>query len=143
MKSITLIGRIFFSAIFLITASGHFMPETIAFAASKGVPFAALAVPLSGVMEIIGALSIAFGYKAKWGAWLIVLFLVPITFSMHSFWTIEDPMARYGDMVHFLKNISMLGGALILTQYGPGPISVDKKVTRKNVTATAKVAQSV
>lgn len=141
MKSIILIGRIFFSAIFLITASGHFMPETIAFAASKGVPLAAIAVPLSGVMEIVGALSIAIGYKAKWGAWLIVLFLVPITFSMHNFWTIEDPMARYGEMAHFLKNISMLGGALLLTQYGAGPISLDQMITEKNV--ATEVAQTV
>lgn len=140
MKTVTLIGRILFSAIFLITASGHFMPETIAFAASQGVPLAAIAVPLSGVMEIVGALSIAIGYKAKWGAWLIVLFLVPITFSMHKFWTIEDPVARYGDMAHFLKNISMLGGALLLTQFGPGPISVDRVIQKNSRAKVAKIA---
>mgnify|MGYP000595618535 CR=1 FL=1 len=135
MKYVTFIGRLLFGAIFLLTAYGHFMPETINYAASKGIPLAAVAVPLSGVMEIIGALSIVIGYKANWGAWLIVLFLIPISLGMHSFWTIEDPIARYGDMVHFLKNISMLGGALILTQVEPGSISLDRILNTERANA--------
>ena len=75
MKNLVLLGRICFTLLFILSASGHFSAETINNVAAK-VPFASVLVPLSGVMELLGALSILLGYKAKWGAWLIVLFLL-------------------------------------------------------------------
>jgi putative oxidoreductase len=87
-----LLGRLLFVLIFLMAGSNHFSKPTIAFAASQGVPFASLAVPLSGILALAGGLSILLGYRAKIGAWLIALFLVPVTFAMHKFWTVHDPM---------------------------------------------------
>jgi putative oxidoreductase len=81
-------------------------------------------VPLSGVMAIVGGLSIALGYKARWGAWLIVLFLVPVTFTMHAFWKETDAQKAQMQQTMFLKNISMLGAALLMTQTGSGPGSL-------------------
>lgn len=120
-----LAGRVFFSLIFLLSGLNHFSKQTIAFAASQGVPLASLAVPLSGVIAVVGGLSILLGYRAKIGAWLIVLFLVPITFSMHKFWGVTDPMTAQIQMIMFMKNISMLGGALLISQFGAGPLSLD------------------
>jgi len=68
-----------FALIFLFAAPNHFNKQTIAFSASQGVPLASIAVPLSGVVAIAGGLSILLGYRAKLGAWLIVLFLIPVT----------------------------------------------------------------
>jgi len=59
-------------------------------------------------MEIVGALSIILGYKARIGALLIIIFLIPVTFIFHQFWTIQDQMAKQIDMIDFFKNISML-----------------------------------
>jgi putative oxidoreductase len=56
---------------------GHFSAGTIGYAAAQGVPLASIAVPVSGVMALLGGLSVAFGYKAKPGARLLVLFLAP------------------------------------------------------------------
>lgn len=117
MKYIIIAGRILFSSIFLITFVSHFEESTIQYAASKGVPFATLLVPASGLLELVGAISIALGVKAKWGAWLIVLFLVPVTLSLHSFWTIDDEQLRGQELINFLKNLSILGGALLITQF--------------------------
>src|SRR5437868_3537365 len=108
MKAILLIGRIFFSLIFLMTIMSHFKQGTIGYAESKGVPFAAALVPLSGIIATLGALSIIFGYKAKTGAWLLVIFLIPVTFFMHAFWKETDPMQMQMQMSNFMKNISML-----------------------------------
>jgi len=91
---------------------------------------AAIAVPLSGVLAIAGGLSILLGYRAKLGAWLIVLFLVPVTFMMHKFWTVQDPMMAQVQMIMFMKNISMLGGALLISQFGAGPFSLDARRSR-------------
>jgi putative oxidoreductase len=125
MRAIPLIGRIFFSLIFLQTAFNHFSGKTIAYAASQNVPLASVLVPLSGVLAIVGGASIVLGYKARLGAWLIVLFLIPVTFMMHKFWAITDPMMKQMQMAMFMKNISMLGGALLITWFGSGPLSVD------------------
>ena len=125
MKLIPLIGRIFFSLIFLQTAFNHFSGKSISYAASQNVPLASLLVPVSGVIAILGGASIVLGYKARLGAWLIVLFLVPVTLMMHNFWTITDPMMRQTQMAMFMKNISMLGGALLITYFGSGPLSID------------------
>ncbi|HLV87275.1 MAG TPA: DoxX family protein [Candidatus Sulfotelmatobacter sp.] len=118
-------GRLLFSLIFLTAALNHFSSQTIAFAASQGVPLASIAVPLSGVIALLGSLSILLGYRARLGGWLIALFLVAVT-PLHKFWGIADPMMHQMQMVMFMKNLSMLGGALLITQFGSGPWSLDR-----------------
>ncbi len=125
-----LAGRILFSFIFIMGGLNLFSRQTIGFAASQGVPSANLAVPLAGVIAILGGLSVVLGYHAKLGAWLIVLFLVPVTLMMHKFWSVSDPAAAQMQMVMFMKNISMLGGALIISQVGAGPFSLDSRAGR-------------
>ena len=125
MKYILLAGRILFSFLFIMSSFGHFGEATISYAASKGVPAASFLVPLSGIIELVGGLSILLGYKAKYGAWLIVIFLIPVTFMLHNFWTITDPMAQQMDMAAFMKNISMIGTALMITYFSSGPLSID------------------
>jgi putative oxidoreductase len=127
MKYVVLLGRILYSAIFITAGPGHFTAGTIGYAAAKGVPLASLAVPVSGAIAILGGLSILLGFKAKYGAWLIVVFLVPVTLMIHNFWTVADPMARQMQYLNFIKNVSMLGAALMIAHFGSGPLSVDKK----------------
>jgi putative oxidoreductase len=128
--SVVVLGRLFFALIFLFAAPNHFTKQTIAFSASQGVPLASIAVPLSGVVAIAGGLSILLGYHAKIGAWLLVLFLVPVTLMLHKFWTVTDPMMAQIQMILFMKNVSMLGGALLITQFGAGPFSLDARRER-------------
>ena len=127
MKYVVLLGRILYSAIFLMSAPGHFTAATIAYSAGKGVPLASISVPLSGVIALLGGLGILLGFKARYGAWLIVIFLVPVTFMIHDFWTVADPMMRQMQQINFMKNLAMLGAALMITHFGSGPLSVDKK----------------
>lgn len=127
MKYILLLGRIFYSTIFILSALGHFSKQSIHFAASLGVPMASFLVPLSGILILLGGISILLGYKARYGAWLIVVFLVPVTLVIHRFWGIADPMKAGLQQVMFLKNLSMLGGALIIAYFGSGPMSIDRK----------------
>lgn len=124
MKFVELVGRICFSFIFIISAPNHFKEGTIGYAANAGVPFAHILVPASGVIAFLGGLSILLGLKAKWGTWLIVLFLVPVTLTMHKFWGLADPQATQMQMINFIKNVSMLGGALIIAYHGTGSWSL-------------------
>ena len=108
-----------------MSGPGHFSADTIAYAAVKGGPLVSIAVPLSGIIALAGGLSILLGYKVKYEAWLIVIFLVPVTFMIHNFWTYTDPMQAQMEMANFMKNISMLGVALVFAHFGSGPLSLD------------------
>ena len=121
------IGRALFAAIFIAAGFGHFSTETIGLAGAQGIPFANILVPLSGILAIMGGVSILLGLHARLGAWLLVIFLLPVTFTMHAFWVITDPAARAMQQGMFMKNIAMLGGALLVAYFGAGPISLDAR----------------
>jgi len=125
MRYSVLIGRVLFSLLFVMAGLAHFSSQEIAFAASQGVPLASIAVPMSGIMAVLGGISIALGYKAKWGAALIVLFLIPVTIMMHNFWSVTDPLVAQDQMAHFMKNVSLLGTAFLIFYFGSGPLSLD------------------
>lgn len=125
MDVIVLIGRILFAAIFIAAAPRHFSAEGIGHATDLGVPLAGIVVPLSGVMSLLGGLSIAIGYRARLGACLIVAFLIPVTLMMHAFWKAGDPAAVHTQQAMFIKNVSMLGAALLIVYFGAGPMSFD------------------
>jgi putative oxidoreductase len=121
------VGRLLYVALFLMSGPMHFSGKMIGYAASQGVPLASVAVPLSGILALAGGLSILLGYKARIGALLLILFLLPVTFLMHPFWAVTDPMMAQMQMAMFMKNMSMLGAALMITYFGSGPFSLDAR----------------
>jgi putative oxidoreductase len=121
------VGRLLYVLIFLMSSLGHFSPQVIGYAAQQGVPMAGLLVPFSGLIALAGGLSILFGYRARIGAGLLVLFLVPVTLTMHRFWGVADPMMAQIQQAMFMKNLSMLGGALLIAYFGAGPFSLDAR----------------
>jgi putative oxidoreductase len=125
MKYTVLIGRILFAVIFLMAAPGHFKTGTIHYAAAQGVPIASVLVPISGILAFLGGLSLLLGFKARWGAVLLLLFLVPVTLAMHAFWAVKDPGMAQMQQIMFMKNVAMVGAALIVVHFGSGPLSVD------------------
>ncbi len=128
MRYLVLPGRLLYALIFLIAAFSHFKSGTVAYAEKAGVPLASLAVPASGVLAFVGGLMILVGWKARIGAALVVVFLVPVTLTMHAFWAVSDPMMRGVQQAMFLKNVSMLGAALLIAHFGSGPFSLDHRV---------------
>ncbi len=135
MAVVVLLGGVFLAAIFVAAAPRHFTREGIAHAAALGVPFAAVLVPLSGLLALGGGVSLLLGYRAGWGAWLIVAFLVPVTFVMHAFWRLDDPVAVHAQQAMFMKNVALLGAALLVSQFGAGPISLDAREPRSPASA--------
>ena len=125
------LGRLFLAIIFVFASLGHFKHEEIAYAVQAGVPLASLAVPFSGIMALVGGLSVLLGYRARIGAWLLVAFLVPVTLMMHKFWAVDDPMRAQMELVNFLKNVGLLGGALLVAYFGAGPLSLDAARERR------------
>ena len=125
MKYAVLAGRQLFSAIFIIASARHFSPQTIDAAAAHGVPLPGLLVPLSGIIALLGGLSVLLGFQTRLGAGLLIIFLVPVTLVMHNFWSVSDPMTLQIETANFMKNVTMLGGALVISYFGAGPLSLD------------------
>jgi putative oxidoreductase len=125
MRYAVLAGRQLFSAIFIIASAQHFNPQTIQRAAAHGVPWPGVLVPLSGIIALLGGISVLLGFQTRFGAWLLVIFLVPVTLMMHNFWSVSDPIALQIEKAMFLKNLTMLGGALVISYFGAGPLSLD------------------
>jgi uncharacterized membrane protein YphA (DoxX/SURF4 family) len=116
MKVPFLIGRIAFGGFFLYNGINHLrQAKSMApYAESKGVPAPELAVKLSAIPLIIGGASILLGVKPKLGAAAILGFLAGVSPIMHDFWRAKDPNQKQNDMVSFMKNVALAGGALAL-----------------------------
>jgi putative oxidoreductase len=125
LRYVALAGRQLFSVVFIIASAGHFTPAAIASAAQQGVPMAGLLVPVSGFIALAGGLSLLLGIQARLGAWLLVVFLVPVTLMMHAFWAVSDPAMFSLQLTLFVRNLMMLGGALFVAHAGAGSLSLD------------------
>lgn len=125
MVYVFLIGRILFALLFLVKSIEHFFPSMMDHASSMGVPLPFITVPVFGVLALLGGLSILLGYKAKIGAWLLVIFLLPVTFLMHPFWKASDSFSSMMHQYCFWKNLALLGASLMIAYAGSGPISID------------------
>jgi putative oxidoreductase len=121
-----LAGRILMSVLFLI--SGFFKiggySQMVAYSSSKGLPMASVAIACAAVIELAGGLAIIAGFQTKVAAWLLFLYLIPVTFLFHNFWAMQG-VEQQQNMIDFLKNVSIMGGLVILATYGAGPYSVD------------------
>lgn len=127
MEFLILLGRACYSAIFILSSFNHFGGSMVPYAASQGVPAPSFLVPASGFLSLLGGTSVLLGYHARKGAWLLILFLVPVTLAMHRFWGLPDPAEALQQQAHFMKNLAMMGTAFLIAAFGSGPFSLDQK----------------
>jgi putative oxidoreductase len=125
MRAIVPLGRVLFALIFVASVVGHFSSAEISEAAAHGVPLATLLVPLAGLIALVGGVSVMLGYRARFGALLLLVFLVPVTLVMHKFWGLADPQMAMLQKISFMKNTSLAGACLLLMYHGSGPYSLD------------------
>jgi putative oxidoreductase len=88
------------------------------------VPFFHVAAML---VELGAGLSLLLGWKARLGALILFLFLIPVTLTFHNFWTYADPKEQKVNMLFFLHNLALMGGLLLVMTCGPGRLSIDRK----------------
>jgi putative oxidoreductase len=119
--AISLIGRILFTLIFFLSGVTHFTNiEGYTSLMHEAIPFRTFWVLISGAVELAGATMILFNWSARLGGWLIVLFLIPVTFTVHGYEMISTDSAemRAIQMSFFLKGLAMTGCALLISQLG-------------------------
>lgn len=126
---VLLLGRIAISAIFLMSGAGKILDFASTQEHMKGVGLTqATGVLLAGaiVLELVGGISLVLGLKARFGAFLLLVFIVLASYYFHDFWTLPSTDPNYrNQMIHFLKNVSIMGGLLMVMGFGPGRLSID------------------
>lgn len=123
-----LVGRILMSLLFLQSGFGKVMgfAGTVAMTGSKGLPMPEVLIALSIVMELGGALLLIVGWKARWAAAMLFLWLIPVTIAFHNPMGLPADQAR-GQTIHMMKNICIMGGMLMVFALGPGGFSLDRR----------------
>ncbi len=127
MKFPFTLGRLLFGGFFLYNGINHFLQyKTLAgYAASKKVPMPEATVLATGALLTAGGASLLLGVRPKWGAAAVIAFLGGVSPVMHDFWNDESPEARQANIINFMKNAALLGGALALASVEePWPMSI-------------------
>jgi putative oxidoreductase len=137
---LTLIGRVLLGLIFLVSGINKIAdPQgTQQYMVMMGMTWMTTLFYIGAVaVELAGAISLLLGYRAKAGGWLLFLFLIPTTVIFHT--NFADP----NQMIHFLKNVAMMGGLLYVARYGAGRYSMDAGVERAEVADTPRPLKKV
>ena len=123
-----LLGRILLALIFLQSGYGKIMnfDPTAAGMVKAGLPMVSVLLPITIFVELAGAVSLILGFKARWGAFGLLVFTLLAAYFFHNFWTMADPQARM-QMIHFMKNMAISGGMLMVMAFGAGRYSIDKR----------------
>jgi putative oxidoreductase len=122
-----LIARITMGLLFIIPAIRQITTYagTVKYFASLGIPAPEAAAVLAVVIEIVAGVMIILGWKTRWAAWLLVLYVLIATAFAHRFWQFPEAQ-QFNQLNHFLKNLAVIGGLLYIITFGPGRISVEK-----------------
>jgi putative oxidoreductase len=122
-----LVGRILLAALFIISGFGKIggFEDTAGYIASKGLPMPQVLAALTILVELGGGILLAVGFKARWAALAIAVFTLLAAVLFHNFWTVTGE-ARMGEFNNFWKNISLVGGMLMVVAFGPGRLSIDR-----------------
>ncbi|RME54075.1 MAG: DoxX family protein [Caldilineae bacterium] len=126
MDILHLIGRIIYGGFFIMMGLNHFMQAKamIPYAQAKGVPAPQLAVYGTGVLLLIGGLSILLAFQTVIGVIALVIFLLPTSIMMHNFWAVDDPQQKMVEMTQFMKNMALMGAALIFLAIQTWPMGM-------------------
>ena len=113
---LSLLSRIFLSALFLWSGTNKILNpiSTQENMSAHGMPLTLFFLVGAIALEIFGGLSVLLGIKIRWGAAMLIIFLIPATLIFHTDFSTEIEQAM------FLKNLALLGGLMMLIQYGGG-----------------------
>ena len=125
--ALALVGRILLGSIFVLSGFQKLMAFSglVASISGKGLPMPEVLAVLTIAIELGAGLLLVIGWKARWAAFLIFLYIIPVSLVFHNFWAMEGAQAAM-NQIAFLKNLSIMGGMLMVAAFGPGRYSLDK-----------------
>ena len=134
---VALLARLVLSPLFIFGGVNHLLNwnGTIKFMTSKGMGMESVfgsSSPMVGqvllagatALLILGGLSLLLGFHARWGAVLLIVFLIPAALIFHDYWHYDGQIQQL-QMTNFMKNITIIGGLLMVVAFGAGTWSFD------------------
>jgi len=131
---LSLVARLMITGIFLASAVMNKIPNFSNVAegmAGKGIPQPKILLAGAIAFLILGSVSLILGFKARWGALLLLIFLAAATYYFHAFWRVA-PAERGIELTNFLKNVALMGTMLFFIANGAGPWSLDARLAGSN-----------
>lgn len=129
-----LMGRFLITFIFLRSAFGKIsnFAGVAGSMAARGMPLAEFLLACAIAIEIVGGLCVLLGWKARWGALALLIFLVPATLIFHNFWVVDPAQLKElaNQTNHFYKNVTIIGALVFVIGMGSGPLSIDRSGQR-------------
>lgn len=125
--TLLLLARIFIAALFLVAGARKLLTyaATAGYFAKLGFPAPEALAVVAIAIELGAGLMLLAGWRTRWAAWLLVVFVVIATAMAHRFWQVE-PAQFANQLNHFLKNIAIMGGLIFVATFGPGRMALDK-----------------
>lgn len=132
------LSRFLVAAIFLMSGAGKLFgfEQTAGMMESVGFPAPQFFLVGAILLELLGGLSILLGFKARWGAIALIVFLIPATIIFHAS-GIADPVQGQGQMIHTLKNLAIMGALLNILANGAGAFALDNYLPGERTTLVA------
>jgi putative oxidoreductase len=127
-RYLVMLGRVLLSVIFLLSGLGKIFDWDVnaKLMASQGMPLIPLLLAGAIIIELAGGLSVLLGWKARWGALLLFLYLIPTTLIFHDFWAFSGAEMQT-QLVNFLKNLSIMGGLLLVAAYDGAALVAERE----------------
>lgn len=126
------IGRILIAIIFVTSGIEKFMDlgATASAIGAKDLPYANVLAVLTAIVEAGGGLLIIFGWQTRLAALALGIFSAVAAYYFHDFWSQPPGPEHTNNMIHFMKNVSIIGGLLMLCAVGAGRYSLDGSCIR-------------
>ena len=123
---LVLAGRLLLAYVFVPAGWGKLVgfAATVGYIASKGVPLPELCAAVAVAAELGLGLALLFGFKTRWAALGLAIFVAVITPIFHTYWAVPEAQAMM-QKLNFDKNLGIIGGLLALSAFGAGRLSFD------------------
>ena len=114
------LGRLLLSILFILAGLGKIWDPkgTLEYMSSKKMPAVPVLFVGAIIVEIAGGVSLLTGFYVRWGALMLIAFLIPTTLIFHNFWAVQG-QERQTQMTNFLKNLAIIGGLIFVYVFGP------------------------
>ena len=122
-----LVGRVLLAVLFLWSGYAKITgyDDTAGYMAGAGLPMVSVMLPLTILVELGAGIALVVGWKARWAAVALAAFTVVATLTFHRYWAMTPDQVMFNSAM-FYKNVTVIGGLLMVVAFGAGRISVDR-----------------
>lgn len=122
------VGRIAIGVMFVWSGAGKFgaIPDTVGYMQAYGMPASPALAWVAALIEFVGGVMLIVGSKTRWAAAVLFVFTLVASVAFHAYWSAPAAEAM-AQQIHFMKNVAIMGGLLLLFSYGSGSFAVGRR----------------